>query len=182
MPYQGESKTCGICCMEIPVGARKCPYCRHWQYRLTQIVAHPFFGIALVVVIFVPLIAVYFMLMSNLFSRGELLRDYADQITIVESKLEFGFEEDEQKHPTVAIVGKVKNSSNVDWKDVRLQAEFFNSKGDLIDAGQEQYRSPFLPANQEIGFKISFPRQFPESQYTNHKVRVFFAVDNKSRF
>lgn len=168
--------------MAIPAGAKKCPYCHHWQYRLSQIVLNPLFGLVIVLVVFLPMVAFYCVMMDRILSKGEPFRDYAQQITIVESKMEFGKEEDEQGRSIVAVVGRIKNASPIDWKELHLQVDFLDSKGELIDAGQESWCSPFLPANDEVAFKVSFTRQFPESQYAQHKIRVAYAVENRALF
>ena len=180
MPHQGESKTCKMCCEEIAAAAKKCPYCHHWQYRLSLIVFHPLFALVPFLVFMVLLISFYEMTLKGIFGKGEPFQKYADQITITESKMEFG---QDQCGPVVAVVGKLKNSSPVDWKDVRIQVEFFDSKGKLMDAAQQnEYSSPRLPADQEIAFKVSFTRQFPEKEYASHKVCVISATDSRQRF
>jgi hypothetical protein len=174
MSVQGESKTCKTCGMEIPAKAKKCPFCRLWQRWFF----HP---AVLISVVAIPIFAGYGMLMDHLstFTKGEPFQVYADQIVVVESKLEFGRDQD---GPIVAVVGRFRNDSSVDWKDVRLQAEFFNAQDALIDVNQEiEYRCPSLPAGQEIGFKVSFSRQFPEKEYVRHSVRVLSAKDVRAR-
>jgi hypothetical protein len=180
MPHQGESKICKMCCEEIAVAAKKCPHCHHWQYRLSLIVFHPLFALIPALVLLVVFGLCYEMVIKDIFAKGEPFQKYADQISITESKMEFG---QDQSGPTIAVVGRVKNSSPVDWKDVRIHVEFCNSGGKLVDAGQQnEYSSSRLPANQDIAFKVSLPRQFPESEYASHKIRVFSATDCKQRF
>jgi len=180
MPHQGESKTCKMCRMGIPAEAKKCPYCLHWQYRLTMIMFHPAFGVVFGLIPIMAIFIVFMVSLNTIFSKGEPFQNYAGQIAIVESKMEFG---QEQSGPIVAVVGKIKNASSVDWKDLCIQVEFFDDKNSLIDADQQsEYRSPKLPAGQEIGFKISFPRPFPEKKYVRYNVRVISAKDEQHRF
>jgi hypothetical protein len=166
--------------MDIPAKAKKCPFCHHWQHWLSLTVVHPAFGFvffAIPLMIFYILITVWF---HNQFSKGEPFQKYAGQITVVESKIEFG---QDHNGPVVAVVGKIKNTSPVDWKEVRIHAEFFNAKDALIDVDQQsEYQSPSLPAGQEIGFKVYFPRQFPEKEYVRHKIRVISAKDARESF
>jgi hypothetical protein len=137
-----------------------------------MILIHPAVPIFVVAIL---MLAGYGMLMDHLFTRGEPFQAYADQIVVVESKLEFGRDQD---GPIVAVVGTLRNESAVDWKDVRLQAEFFNAQDALFDVNQEnECRCPSLPAGQKIAFKVSFPRQFPEKEYVRHSVRVLSAKD-----
>ena len=118
--------------------------------------------------------------MNNIFPKGESFRDYADQVAVVESRIEFG---QDQCGPTVGAIGTIRNSSPIGWKDIRFQVEFFDSEGNLVDAGQQsEYLSPHLPANEEIAFKVSFTRQFSEDKYMTHRIRVISAVDTRQRF
>lgn len=169
-----------MCCEAIAAAAKKCPHCHHWQHRLSLVVYHPLFALIPLFILFALLGSFYEMAIKDILAVGEPFQKYADQITITESKMQFG---QDQNGPTIAVIGRIENTSPLDWKYVRLQVEFSNSDGKLVDAGQQtEYSSPRLPADQDIAFKVSFPRQFPESEYTNHKIRVISAVDCKQRF
>jgi len=175
MTQESETKTCTMCGMGIPVAAKKCPYCHHWQRWL--ILQNPSF---LVPVIFIPLILLYGIVMQAFLGRmvreWEPFSKHSQEVRIVQDKMEFG---EDQNDPAVIVVGKVKNASSVDWKDVRFQVEFFNSQGELFDAGQQEAYTYRLPAEQESPFKVSFRRQFPEKEYASHKVSVVSAVDSR---
>ena len=133
---------------------------------------HPLFGLLFVGVPLLVLWIVGIVVLASVFRKGEpILQKHANQVTITESRMEFG-----QDHcgPTVAVVGKMKNSHAVDWRNVCFQVEFFDSKGSLVDAAQKKDDYSFtrlLPAGQELGFQISIPRQFPEKNYASHKIR-----------
>jgi len=175
MNQEPEAKTCKMCGMGIPIAAKKCPYCHHWQRWLS--LNNP---LLMALLVFLPLVTLYAVLMQtmlfNRFREWERFSQYADQVRIVESRMEFG---EDPCGPAVIVVGRVKNSSQVDWKDVRFQAEFFNPKGDMFDAGQQEAFTFRLPAEQETAFKVSFRRQFPEKEYANHKVTIVSAVDSR---
>lgn len=174
MTQEGETKICKMCSMGIPATARKCPYCHHWQRWTT--LQHPLF---VVLFIGVPLIVAYAVLgivIQRPFREWESFGKHADQVRIVESKMEFG---EDQCGPAVIVVGKVENHSPVDWKDVRFQVDFLNPKGEFFDTGQQEAYTWRLPAGQESNFKVSFRRQFPEKEYAKHKVRLVSAVDSR---
>ena len=47
-------------------------------------------------------------------------------IKVADTKLEFG---EDQCGPVVVVIGKMRNLSPVEWKDVRFQVDPFNRKG-----------------------------------------------------
>jgi hypothetical protein len=175
MVSESEMKVCKMCGMGIPVPARKCPYCHHWQRWLT--LRNPLVGVLLILV---PLIVLYAVLMAAIlpkpFREWEHFQEHSSQVNIVESKMEFG---EDQNGPAVIVVGKVENLSPVDWKDVRFQVDFFNPKSQLFDTGQQETYTWRLPAGQECNFKVSYRRQFPQKEYASHKVRIVSAVDRR---
>jgi hypothetical protein len=174
MTQEAGTKTCKMCGMGIPVTARKCPYCHHWHRWFS-----PQNPLVMVLFIFIPLLALYGLMIDTVFKpfrQWEQFSKHANQVRIVESKIEFG---DDQCGPAVIVVGKVKNLSPVDWKDVRFQVEFFAPKGQLFDAGQQEIYTWRLPAGKETAFKVSFRRQFPEKEYASHKEDIVSAVDGR---
>ena len=165
--------------MEIPAEAKKCPYCQHYQSKLSMLMFHPVFILLFGFVPMTVVLAATGVMFRTTFDRGENFKNYSDQITVVHSEMKFG-----QGHggPTVAVIGRVKNGSDVDWKDVHFQIEFRDAAGNMIDAGQEYDYSYCLPAREEAGFKVSFGREFPEASYASHSVRVIQAKDAGARF
>lgn len=175
MTQESETKTCKMCGMGIPVTAKKCPYCHHWQRWLS--LQNPSF---LVPIIFIPLVLMYGLVMQTFLGRmvreWEPFQKHSQEVRLVEDKMEFC---EDQCGSAVVIVGKVKNSSQVDWKDVHFQVDFFNPKGQLFDTGQQEALTYRLPAGQECAFKVSFRRQFPEKEYAKHSVQIISAVDSR---
>jgi hypothetical protein len=177
MSQQGETKTCKLCGMGIPATARKCPYCHHWQ-RWLSLQNPP----VMTLLIMLPAFALYGIMIDTVFNpfrQWEQFSKHADQVRIVDSKVEFG---EDSCGPAVIVVGKVENLSLVDWKDVHFQVEFFNPKGQFFDTGQQEIYTWRVPAGQQTSFKISFRRQLPEKEYASHKVRMISAVDSRNRF
>jgi hypothetical protein len=122
---------------------------------------------------------VYTLALNEIFDRGEPYAEYVGQIEIVSSRLEFGTSE---SGPTVAVIGRARNTSAVDWRDFVLHVEFQNADGELSDAGQELEYGEVLPAGEELAFKVSLPREFPESAYIKHLIRIVSARDARSRW
>jgi succinate dehydrogenase flavin-adding protein (antitoxin of CptAB toxin-antitoxin module) len=173
-----NTTVCKMCDMEISPKAKKCPYCQHFQNKWLMIAYHPLFFIISMVVI----VALMGMNLETLFSEGESFADYRNAVSVVEPKMVFGVTGCEHKSPTVAILGRIQNDSPVSWKDVRLEATFFDKEGRLIDATQKEQYSFMVAAKDNGTFKLSFQREFPETQYDSFKVRIISAKDERKRF
>jgi len=168
-------KTCKMCCMEIPNEARQCPFCHHFQNRLTMIMYHPAFHILFA---FIPTACLLFYF-ARIFDRGENYQSYKDQIVITESQIAFG---NLTSGPTVAIMGTIKNTSPISWKEIQFHADFFDGQGKRADVGEREDSSFFLPANGTSSFKVSFRMEFPETNYVKHNVQVATAKDASAPF
>jgi hypothetical protein len=161
--------------MEIPFDARKCPHCHHFQNRLVLLLYHPAFAVLFMVV---PM-SVLFIWGATIFDRGESYEEYKDQIVISESEMAFG---ETKANETVSVIGAIKNTSGIPWKQIHFQADFLDESGKRIDAGQKEEYSFYLPANGETSFKVSFRREFPETRYVKHSIRVLAAKDARARW
>jgi hypothetical protein len=168
-------KTCKMCCMEIPKDARKCPHCHHFQNRLSMVMFHPAFHVLFALL---P-IAVMLFVFANIFDTGESYESYKDQIVITESQLAFG---DTKSGATVAVMGTIQNTSPVPWKEIQFHVDFFDAQGRRADVGEREDYTFRLPANGISSFKVSFRREFPETNYAKHAVRVVAAKDARARW
>ena len=93
MIHEGETKTCKMCGMAIPIAGKKCPYCHHWQHWFSLSPQHP---LGVVLCVFLPVLVLYavmVMFVSMMFREGEPFSKHSDQVTIVESKMAFGEDE-----------------------------------------------------------------------------------------
>jgi hypothetical protein len=161
--------------MEIPKDARKCPFCQHFQNRTVMLIYSPIFvGLFATV----PLICIMF-LFSTFFDRGESFETYKDQITITESQFDFG---ETKSGKTIAVIGTIKNNSPIPWTDIQIHADFYDPRFKRIDVGEKKQSSFYLPPNGTSSFKISFPLEFPESNYVKTDVKVATAKDARARW
>jgi hypothetical protein len=116
----------------------------------------------------------YGVILYEVFDTGEQFEDYPDVLEVTESKLSFG---DRNGESTIVIVGKLKNKSNVNWGYLHLQVNCYNQQGELFDAHQDRCYSLIVPAGMTVPFKVSFEREFPESDYTKHEAEAIHAKD-----
>ena len=175
MTDQAQTKICKMCFMSIPAEARKCPHCQHFQNRVSMFMFHPAFGIIFAIIPMFILLTFY----SKMFDRGEDYQKYSGQIEITESKIVFG---EYRREPTVDVIGTITNKSPVPWKDIRFQVDFQNGGGQRVDTGQTENRIYMLPAGDALSFKVSYRREFAETNYVTHTIRVVSAKDNRSRW
>ena len=97
-----------------------------------MVMFHPSFAALLLIVPMIMVFALMGMMLQRTFSQGEDFQKYSNQIKVSDTRLQFG--ESKCAH-TVAVVGRMRNESPVDWKDVHFQVEFRDADGNLIDAG-----------------------------------------------
>jgi hypothetical protein len=161
--------------MEIPKEARKCPFCQHFQNRLSMIMFHPAFAVLFACIPMVVLLAAF----NTIFDRGEDYQRYKDQIEITGSEVAFG---DTKSAATVGIIGTIKNTSPVSWQEIQFHADFFDAEGRRVDVGEQDDRSCYLSANGTTTFKVSFRREFRETNYVRHSIRVVTAKDARARW
>jgi len=136
---------------------------------------HPGFA-----VFFGSLPAVVLMIVfSNLYDTGENYATYIDQIVINDCQIALG---DTKSAATVAVIGTIKNTSKVSWKDIKFHVDFFDAAGKRVDVGQREDYSYGLVAGETSSFKVSFTREFPETNYVKPVVRVVGATDMRSRW
>jgi len=161
--------------MEIPLEARKCPHCQHFQTRAALLVYHP---VSAVLLATLPLMA-FLIVIASLFDRGEDYQEYKDQIVITESQMAFG---ELKSGDTVGVIGTITNNSAVPWKEILFNVEFADAAGKRVDVGQKEEYQFHLPPHDSLGFKVSFRREYPETNYVKHKVRVATAKDARAKW
>jgi hypothetical protein len=170
-----DTKTCKMCCMEIPQPARKCPYCHHFQNRWVLLLYHPGFAALFGSLPFVVMLIVF----STFFGAGEKFEIYKDQLGVTECQIAFG---DTKSGATVAVIGTIKNLSKISWKEVQFHVDFLNAAGKRIDVGEHEDYNFSLPAGETSSFKVSFRREFSETNYVKPVVRIVGAKDARARF
>jgi hypothetical protein len=166
------TKTCAMCAMEIPAKARRCPHCAYFQTRSARVWHHPVMPALLIVAAF---IALSFLAESIMPFRREY-PPYSGQIEIVGSRLVFG---QGWRGPTAGVVGELRNTSPVSWKDVRFHVEFRDAEGKPVDADQTQQvvGDYDVPSGATLAFEVSFERKYPQEKYATHSVRIVSAKD-----
>jgi len=161
--------------MEIPQQARKCPYCHQFQSRWSMVMCHP----ALAVLLASMPMAALLIAVASMFDMGENYEAYKDQIVITDSRIAFG---DAKSGPSVAVIGTIKNRSRVSWKDIQFHVDFLDAAAKRVDVGEREDYSFRLLAGETSSFKVSFRREFPETNYVTPSVQIVGAKDVRARW
>jgi hypothetical protein len=136
---------------------------------------HPAFAVCFACV---PLVAV-FIVFASVFDTGEDYETYKDQIHITDSRIAFG---DTKSGATVAVIGTITNASRVSWREIVFHVDFLDATGKRADVGQREDFNFRLPAGEASSFKVSFRREFPETNYVKPVVRIVGAKDVRARW
>ena len=116
---------------------------------------------------------------SYIFDMGENYETYKNQILISDSQIVFG---DTKSGATVAVIGTIKNSSKVSWKEIQFHVDFFDAAGRRADVGEKDDYSFRLPASETSSFKVSFRKEFPNTDYVKAVVHIVGAKDVRATF
>ena len=170
-----STKTCKMCCLEIPQPARKCPHCHQFQNRWTMVMFHPAFAVCFA---FLP-VAAMLIVFATIFDTGENYETYKDQIVVADAQIALG---DTKSGATVAVIGTIKNTSRISWKEIQFHVDFLDAAGKRVDVGEREDYSFRLPAGETSSFKVSFRREFTETNYVKALVRIVGAKDVRARW
>jgi hypothetical protein len=165
---KSQMKTCKSCFSKIDDMAKKCAYCQSWQSRLRTLLYNPAFPLIIFLLVLFG-ISSYF---ESRFIPKIDFADYTNQILITESRIEFG---KNSCGETVAIIGKITNQSDIDWKDITYEVTFYDGQKNVSDTEQKNVYSFILPANEEVPFKVSMKKEFDVEKYQNFDIRLVSA-------
>ena len=170
------TKECPYCAEQIRIAAKICPRCRQWQRAFSLrnpaslIIALSLWGLILIAGLVISF--------RQVFHSGLDFSPYRNNISVVESQMNFG---NEDKEPLVYVVTVITNNSDLAWKDVELDARFFNKAGTLIDAQPWREYLTILP-HEDTAFRIRMKPSHELADYQSYKVFVRSARDVHSRF
>ncbi len=157
-----------MCCSEINSTAKKCPYCRHWQNKVTMALYHPASAVVVILIFFIFMQQFY----TNAFGPGKDFNIDKAYIKISDTKMQFG---ENKCGQSIVILGNIKNDSEIVWKNPHFEIIFYDKNKNLIDTDQDEQYGFILPTNEQIPFKVSVSRQFPEEMYGSFKIRILSA-------
>jgi hypothetical protein len=174
MSEPAETKVCPHCAETIKAAASVCPHCRYWQKKWS--LRNPKVITALGMV----MVTGYFVVMGSFWERffgfKQDFANYRDQIVAIDSEVSHQMR---SSNLWVTVVGVATNQSDISWKKVGVEAQFFDKSGKLIDAiaADGEYRGFTILPHGEAAFKIEGKATQPASAYASHMVIVRTAKD-----
>jgi hypothetical protein len=173
MEAMGETKVCPHCAETIKAPAKVCPHCRYAQKRWSlynpQLLAASYIAVCCVAMICAAIF------LDKIFGPKRQYGDYRDDIIVASSQLSRRVSESNMVN---TVVGTLTNRGQLAWKDVSVEAQFFNKAGKQIDAiTAKDYPSLIILPHGEVSFKIESLAARPEADYESYKAVVRWAKD-----
>lgn len=179
MAENEQTKICPLCAETIKAAAKVCPYCRRWQKKWS--LQNPQIGMSIGMTLW-TFVSIAFLFVGGTFFEKNIwpkedFATYRNEIGVVNSQFS---QRIANSNLWVTVVGTLTNNSDVGWKDVGVEAQFFDRAGKLIDAitvNASDYRGVTILPHGETAFKIEGKAAHPAGDYETNKLNVRWAKD-----
>jgi hypothetical protein len=169
------TKICQQCKEEIKASAKKCRYCHSMQGGFSATLSNPAYTPFIGLAVAIPFMLGAFYFMGSIFDRnGKEFEKYRSLVVVQDSKFHYAKEGDTGY---VSTIGTIKNNSDKKWKELRLEVQYFNQAGALIDTHSDTDYSLVLLPTTEHTFRVREPADKAETEYASHKVFIRDARD-----
>ncbi|MBI3415035.1 MAG: hypothetical protein HY043_06895 [Verrucomicrobia bacterium] len=174
-----ETNVCPLCAEVIKSAAKVCPHCRHWQKKWS--LQNPLVMMNVWAVFWLVLLACLVTFVEKTVGPKREFGPYQDQIVAINSEFSHRMS---GSNLWVTVVGVVTNRSDFAWKNVGLEAQFFDRQGKLIDVDSHtrDYDGFTILPHAQQAFKIEGKAARPQTEYVGHKVTVRWAKDANALF
>ena len=165
-----DRKQCPQCCELIQAGAKKCPHCLSPQGGWAGLKNPALAGL-------IPMLIVLPFLWFSFRSINKpinLFETYRDKVQVVISEMYLSTEDGKNM---VSAIGEIQNNSAVTWKQVKIEADLYDSAGNLIDTSCDSDSQLTLSLHARSMFRVRFVGDKPRSKYASQKVSVRDASD-----
>jgi len=180
MPEPLQTKVCPHCAETIKVAAKVCPHCRYSQTKLS--LYNPQVAGALWLIVCFAFLSCFGIFFDRMFGPKEDFAIYRNEISVVNSQFS---QRISSSNLWNTIVGTLTNRSNIGWKDVGVEAQFFDKSGKMIDVitvNADDYRGVAILPHGEVAFKIEGRAAQASADYWTNKLNVRSAKDFHALF
>jgi Uncharacterised protein family UPF0547 len=175
-----QTKVCPHCAETIKAAAKVCPHCRYWQNKWSF--RNPHVSVTVYALVYFGFFTGLAIFLGQMFGPKEDFATYRNEISVVDSSFS---QRTSQSNLWNTVVGTLTNQSDISWKEVGVEAQFFDKSGKMIDAipiNSYDYQKPTILSHGEIAFKIEGKAARPTADYSTNKVYVRWAKDTRSAF
>jgi hypothetical protein len=180
MSGEAETKVCPQCAETIKAAAKVCPHCRYHQKKWS--LKNPGIAVTLASLVLITCWIAVGTFFEKTFGPKEEFATYRDEISVLNSQFS---QRISGSNLLVSIVGTLTNHSGVGWKDVGVEAQFFNKAGKLIDAitvSADGFNGVTVLPHGETAFKIEGKALHPAADYETNMIFVRWAKDVNTWF
>lgn len=166
-----EMKPCAWCAEPIRIPAKACPHCRRLQPKWKK-----FSDMMTLLFLVIPMSLLFGGVVSlkEVFGSGRDFELFRSQIVVETSHMHFG---QATNGNFVSVIGTLRNNSPYAWKEIQLEAQYYDKDGRMIDTRSESRFGDVLPSGATQAFRLRAPADKPEPAYVSHKVFVRSAKD-----
>src|SRR5438477_11358479 len=98
-----------------------------------------------------------------MFPSGKNFQDHRADLVFATQSMTFRKEKDREYF---AVVGTIRNDSDVTWRDPYIEARFLNSKNEMIDTYSSQLRDVIIRPRTDTAFRLTGLAAGPNSEYS----------------
>jgi hypothetical protein len=170
-----QTKICPLCAETIKAAAKVCPHCRHWQKKWS--LQNPQVGVTLWGSLALAVWCCFGIFLDKMVGPKEQFATYRNEISVVNSE---SSQRMSGSNLWITVVGTLTNHSDLGWKDVGVEAKFFDKSGKMIDAitvNANDYHGVVILPHGESAFKIEGKASHPVADYDMNKLDVQWAKD-----
>lgn len=162
------TKVCPLCAETIKAAAKVCPHCRKIQTRWFFINEYDLTAV-LSVIFFVGAVFVAF----KAFGEGRSFASSRDKVTVLSSQLSIDANHD---YTNVVVSGIMTNASDYAWNLGRVEVQFLDAAGKVIDADASSIGSTVL-SHSDHSFRLTLYSRNTIPNHASYKVLVRSASD-----
>lgn len=160
------SKICKTCLEEINSKAKVCPHCRAPQTPFQQVI--PYLPVLIILSIFLFFDSVIFT------DEAEVFSSHRNELTITDSEFTLN---DCCNALYVTTIGKIINTSESSWEYFKIQVDYFNEEGDLIDSVSDTDYGLVSHPGEVSTFRVQARAATTIQNYSSHQVTIMYAED-----